>query len=96
MKITSMFPRIMTAITGIMSITPSWIHKTWSAALLTLIWCIASAATAFADNPYLLRTFEENGSLIDEVIVPPSPPGHQNASRSGARTRFGSWCQHTQ
>ena len=53
-----------------------WIFKAKSAALLTLIGCMASASTAFAANPYLVRTFEENGRQIDEIIVPGRPPRH--------------------
>ena len=97
MKITSMFSQIETAVTATRSrvkgwpsvsrsasIAPLWIFKAKSAALLTLIGCIVSAFTSFAADPYLVRTFEDNGRLIDEIHVPPSPPPAVNASRNGA------------
>ena len=96
MKIVRMFSQIETVVTATMARIKDWLSVSRPAALLALIGCIASASTAFAANPYLVRTFEDNGRLIDEIIVPPSPPpGHQSSSRSGARTQCGGRDQHT-
>ena len=71
-----MFSMFKTAITGTMSIIKGWPSLSKSVALLTLIGCIASTSISFAAdaNPYLVRTFEEDGRLIDEIIVPGRPP----------------------
>ncbi|MCX6924795.1 MAG: hypothetical protein NT154_16515, partial [Verrucomicrobia bacterium] len=42
--------------------------------LLTAGGFFLSAPAAFAQNPYLVRTFQENGRLIDQVSVPSRPP----------------------
>ena len=43
--------------------------------LLTVVGFFSSAPASFAaTNSYLVRTFEENGKQIDEIIVPGRPP----------------------
>ena len=42
--------------------------------LLAFVGFYCSIAAAFAANPYLKRTFWENGKQIDEIVVPGRPP----------------------
>lgn len=50
------------------------VRRIISVALVTLVGCIVSAFSAPVANPYLIRTFSENGRQIDMIIVPGSPP----------------------
>ena len=44
------------------------------AGFLVLLLSFATLQDAFAANPYLRRTFWENGKQIDEIVVPGRPP----------------------
>ena len=67
-----------------MQLICQWNQKVRFKMLLTVIGFSASVFSSFAESPYLVRTFEENGRQIDEVSVPGRPPAVQVQARSAS------------